>query len=92
MRYPHETFEIVDGRADHVDTTVGVVGPVDRHLVDPESGAFGDDEQLGVEEPPVVFHERENTLGNFAAHGLEAALGVAEFDTHRRAHQGVVTA
>ena len=37
-----------------VDARVGVVDPVDRHLVDAQPAALGEHEQLGVEEPAVV--------------------------------------
>ena len=40
--------------AHDVDARVGVVDPVDRHLVDAQAAPLGEHEQLGVEEPAVV--------------------------------------
>jgi hypothetical protein len=84
--------EVVQGGAHDVDAAVRVVGPVDRHLVDPQPGPFGDHEQLGVEEPGVVLDERQQLPGGVAPDGLEAALGVAEPRPKRPAQDQVVAA
>ncbi len=47
--------QVVERGADDVDARVGVVDPVDRHLVDAQAGALGEDEELGVEEPGLVL-------------------------------------
>ncbi len=65
------------GRED-VDPAVRVVDPVDRNLVDPRPGAFGQHQQFGVEEPPVVLDQRQQFAGHIRANRLEAALGVGE--------------
>ena len=41
--------------ADDVDPGVGVVDPVDGHLVDAQAVVLGEHEQLGVEEPALVL-------------------------------------
>ena len=58
-REPRDALEVVDRGADDVHARVGVVDPVDRHLVDAQAVAAGEDEQLGVEEPAVVADLRE---------------------------------
>ncbi len=80
---------LASGRHD-VDAGVGVVDPVDRNLMDPHPGAFGQREQFGVEEPGVVLHQRQQNVGAIGSNGLEPALSVAESDPQRRAQQQVV--
>ena len=65
---------------------VGVVDPVDGHLVDAQPVVLGEHEQLGVEEParrprPAGSSARATS----AADGLEAALGVGEAAAQRGA-------
>ena len=48
---------------DDVDPRVGVVDPVDRHLVDAQAGALGEHQQLGVEEPAGVLDQRQQRAG-----------------------------
>ena len=71
---------------------VGVVDPVDRHLVDAQAAALGEHQQLGVEEPAVVAHLSSRPSSDVAANGLEAALGVGEARPQRRVQQAVVGA
>jgi hypothetical protein len=78
-----------DGGQD-VDPAVGVVHPVDRHLVDAHAGALGHDEHLGVEEPGAVLDQREDAAGDVGADGLEAALRVAHAGAERRVQHEVV--
>ena len=56
---------------DDVDARVGVVDPVDRHLVDAQAAALGEHEQLGVEEPAVVADVVEQAV---AARRVRTAL------------------
>ena len=55
-----------------VDTTcdpaVGVVDPVDRHLVDAQTVALGEEQQLGVEEPTVVVDRGQEPAGDAGPH------------------------
>jgi hypothetical protein len=83
-------LDVVDGRPDQVDPAVRVVDPVDGHLVDPQSRALGDGQQLGVEEPLLVLHQRQQLAGGVAANCLEPALGVAEPDPQGSAQEQVV--
>ena len=71
---------------------VGVVDPVDRHLVDPQPAALGEHEQLGVEEPAVVADLGEQVVEHVAADGLEAALGVGEARPQHGVQDAVVGA
>ncbi len=86
---PHAT-QVVSDRAPDIDPGVRIVDPVDRHLVDPQSGPLADDQQLGVEEPLVVFDQWEQTLGHLASQGLEATLGVGEATPQRQVDERVV--
>ena len=72
---------------DDVDTAVGVVDPVDRHLVDAQPGALGQHEQLGVEEPAAVLDERQQLPGAVGPDRLEAALRVGEAVAQRRVQE-----
>ena len=76
--------------ADDIDPGVGVVDPVDRHLVDPQPHPLGDHQQLGVEEPLVVLDEGSNRVGDVTPEGLEPALGVAEAAPQGQVEQRVV--
>ena len=68
--------QVIERGARDVDARVGVVDPVDRHLVDSQPLALGEHEQLGVEEPPVILDIRQQPPGQVPANGLEAALRV----------------
>ena len=85
-------LQVLERGADDVDARVGVVDPVDRHLVDPQPAPLGEDEQLGVEEPGVVAHVGEQAVERVAADGLEAALRVGEAGAQRRVQEAVVAA
>jgi len=87
----HAAQVLVRRRGD-VHARVGIVGPVDRHLVDAQPGALGEDQQLGVEEPGLVAHAGQQAVGDLGAHRLEAALRVAEAGVQRGAQQQVVGA
>ena len=89
---PGDALQVVDRGAHDVDRRVGVVDPVHRHLVDAQPGAFGEDEQLGVEEPAGVLDERHEPLRDVAADGLEAALRIGEPGGERAAQDEVVGA
>ncbi len=92
QREAGDALEVLDRRADDVDARVGVVDPVDRHLVDAQAAPLGEDEQLGVEEPGVVADVGEEAVERVAADGLEAALRVGEAGAQRRVQQAVVAA
>ena len=51
--------QVVQRGAHDVHARVGVVDPVDRHLVDAQPAPLGEHEQLGVEEPPLVADARQ---------------------------------
>ena len=89
-QHPRDAGEVGLGGLDDVDPAVRVVDPVDRHLVDPQAGAFGQDEQLGVEEPAGVLDEGEQALADVGADGLEAALGVGDPGGEGAAQEEVV--
>ena len=65
---PPAALEVVDRGVHDVDPGVGVVDPVDRHLVDAQPGALGDHQQLGVEEPAGVGDQRQQLLRHVGAH------------------------
>ena len=85
-------LQVGDGRRPDVDARVGVVDPVDGHLVDAHAGAFGEEQQLRVEEPSGVLDEREQRPGPVGTDRLEAALGVGEPGRQGGVQQGVVAA
>jgi hypothetical protein len=60
--------------------------------VDPQAGPLGEHQQLGVEEPAAVLHQRQQARGDVLADRLEAALGVREAGRQRAAQQQVVAA
>ncbi len=60
--------------------------------MDPEPGPFGEDQQLGVEEPAAVLHHRQQPLGDLVPDRLEPALGVAETGGEGGAQDQVVGA
>ena len=62
------------------------------HLVDAQTAALGEHQQLGVEEPTGVLDQRQQVLGDVPADRLEAALRVAEPGGQRAAQQQVVAA
>ena len=79
----HDALQVLAGGVDDVDAAVRIVDPVDGHLVDAQAGALGEDEQLGVEEPPGVLDQRQQLRGDVRADRLEAALGVARTGRQR---------
>ena len=87
-----DAAQVGQGGGDDVDPGVGVVDPVHRHLVDPQAGALGQHQHLGVEEPAGVLDQRQEPLRDVGADGLEAALRVGESGLQRAAQQQVVAA
>ena len=75
-QHPERPAQVVDGSAPDVDPAVGVVDPVDRHLVDAQPVVLGEQQQLRVEEPVVVLDERQQRAGDIGTQGLEPALRV----------------
>ena len=73
-----DAAQVVQRGADDVHARVRVVDPVDRHLVDAHALALREHEQLGVEEPALVAHGRQQPARRVGADRLEAALGVRE--------------
>ena len=89
---PRDALE-VGGRGGHdVDPAVGIVHPVDRHLVDTQPSPLSDHQQFGVEKPPGVPHQRQQPLGHITPHRLETALRVGESHGEGGAQEGVVAA
>ena len=88
--HPGDALEVVLRGLHDVDPGIGVVHPVDRDLVDPQSAALGQDQQLGVEEPAGVLHQRQQLPGDIGADGLEPALGVGEPGRQSAPQQQVV--
>jgi hypothetical protein len=56
------------------------------------SGSLGQHQQLGVEEPAGVLHQRQQPGGHIGPDGLESALGVRQPGGQRAAQQQVVAA
>ncbi len=89
---PPDAAQVGHRRRDDVHAGVGVVDPVDGHLVDPQARALGEHQHLGVEEPAGVLDERQQPAGDVGADGLEAALGVGEAGLQGAAQEQVVAA
>jgi hypothetical protein len=89
---PDNAGQVSAGRPDDVDAGVGIVDPVHGHLMDAQADPVGEVQQLGVEEPAVVLHEREHAIGDVRADGLEATLRVGQRGTQCAAEQQVVAA
>ncbi len=89
---PHDAAQVSHRGRDDVHPGVGVVDPVHRHLVDPQPGALGQHQQLGVEEPAGVLGERQQHAGLLAPDRLEAALRVGESGAQAGVQQQVVAA
>ena len=75
---PGDAAQVLQRRAQQRHARVGVVDPVDRHLVDAQPAPLGEHEQLGVEEPAVVADIGEQAGEHVPADRLEAALRVGE--------------
>ena len=89
---PGHAAQVGQGGGDDVDARVEVVDPVHRDLVDAQPGAFGQHEQLGVEEPAGIGGEREQRPRLVAPDRLEAALRVGKARPHQGPQQQVVAA
>src|SRR6202049_1995353 len=89
---PPKAAQVVQGSAWYVDPAVEVLDPVDRHLEDPVAEAFGEQQELSVEEPRLIPHEREQTLSRAPGHRLEAALSIRESGWKGEGDQDVVAA
>ena len=87
-----DAAQVVEGGAQQVHARVGVVDPVDRDLVDAHALALREHEQLGVEEPPLVAHARQQLPGGVGADRLEPALRVGEAGAQHGVQQPVVAA
>ena len=72
------TLEVVPHGAGDAHPAVGVFDPLNRHLVQPHVHVAREEQQLGVEEPAIVFHEREERLRGIGAQCLEPALRVVK--------------
>ena len=89
---PRDALEVGDRGADDVHARVGIVDPVDRHLVDAQPAPLREHQQLGVEEPALVLDVVDQRVEHVAADGLEAALRVAELRAQDRVQDAVVAA
>ena len=87
---PCDSLQVVLGGADDVDPGIRVVDPIHRHLVNAQPAALGEDQQLGVEKPPVVLHQRQQLLRHVGPDRLEPALRVGEMRGQRAAQDQVV--
>jgi hypothetical protein len=73
---PCHAPQVGQRRADDVHFTVGVIGPRHGNLIDAQSPALGQDQELGVEKPGIVFDVRKQRLDDLGAPGLEPALRI----------------
>jgi len=87
-----DAAQVLERGAGDVDARVGILDPVDGHLVDPQAAPLCLDEQLRVEEPLLIAHVGEQLAGGVGSQRLEAALGVAEAGAKGRVEQAVVHA
>ena len=81
-----------DRGRDDVHPAVGVVDPVDRHLVDPQPGPLGQHQQLGVEEPAGVLDQRQQLSATSARIALNPHCASEKPGGQRAAQQQVVAA
>ena len=72
------TLEVVPHGAGDAHPAVGVLHPLNRHLVQPHVHVAREEQQLGVEEPAIVFDEGEERLRRIGAQRLEPALRVVK--------------
>jgi hypothetical protein len=56
---PPDSSQVIEGGAHDVYPGIGVVDPIDWNLMDAQAVPFGEDEELGVEEPVVVLDQRQ---------------------------------
>ena len=89
---PGHAAQVREGGLDDVHAGVRVVGPVHRDFVDAQAAFFGQNQQLGVEEPGVVQGVGEQLPGHVRPDGLEAALRVAEVGAQAGLQEEVVAA
>src|SRR6266852_3195929 len=89
---PPETGEVFANRLPELDTGVGIFDPTYGNVLDPIALLFGQDQQLGVEEPLVVLYQWDEHVGGAAADRFESALGVAEARPHHPLDDQVVRA
>ena len=87
-----EALDVFPGGAQDADTGVGVVGPGDGDANDFEAALLGDEQQLCVQEPGVVYDVGQDALGGLAGDGFEAALGVGEAAAEHELNEYVVAA
>ena len=91
-RHAGHAGQVPPGRLCDPDAAVGIVDPVDGHLVDAQPVVLGDEQQLGVEEPLVVVDLGQEGRRGIGSQGLEAALGVVEVGREHGVQQQVVGA
>ncbi len=75
---PDHSANVLHRRRHDIDPGVRVVRPVDRNLMNTETVTFGEQQQLGVEEPVVVLDRGQEGTGHVGPDRLEATLGVPE--------------
>ena len=89
---PTDAAQIGCCRGDDVDAAFRIVHPVDRHLVNAQSAALGEHQQLGVEEPTGVLDVGQQLSSHIGTNRLETALGVGESRRQCRFENEVVAA
>ena len=93
VRRPHEpghALQVAHRGRNDVDASVGVVDPVDGHLVDPQAASLRQHQQLGVEEPSGVFDLGDQRRRHITTDRLEPALRIGEVSAERRVEDEVV--
>ena len=88
---PHDAAQVRHRCPDDIDTRVRIVDPVDRNLVDPQSGPFREHEQFGIEKSGAIAYERQKLPRPVSPDRLEATLSIREARPQLEVEQSVVT-
>ena len=75
---PDEALDIFPGGLKDFYTAVGVFYPGNGEFLDGVAQLVGNEQKLGVEEPFLVLHQREQFLRGAPADCFEAALRIGD--------------
>lgn len=78
---PVHAFQILLYRVWNVDRRSGILHPTNRQLKHGHSSLLCAHKQLGIEEPLVILHLRQQGMRSLSSDGLETALGIMKGDS-----------
>src|SRR5215210_7391056 len=90
LPHPEESLHVLQRGRGYIHPAVEVLDPVNRYLRNPVAPLLGQEQELGVEEPLVVLHPRQELLRHAALDRLKAALRVREAVAEHRLYEKVV--